>query len=823
MKSVYTAYLILIFLLTAIGLDAQNNRNWQAKRQGRVPVSVSGKVVSGESGQPLAFATISLFTLRDSSLVAGAISNEDGTFEMQARPGRFYAIVDFLSYDKKVIEDIAIERGSTRFDMGSISLAESVTTLSEVEVTAEKSQMQLQLDKRVFNVGKDISNIGRSASEILENLPSIEVDIEGNVSLRGSENVRILVDGKPSGLLGIGRSDALRSLQGELIERIEVITNPGARYDAEGEVGIINIVLKKGKQKGMNGSFTLRGGYPLNYGASYSLNFRQKKMNLFSNFGLNYRENPGSGHFFQQFFQEDGSVLTNRIDREHTRAGYGGNIQLGTDLYLNQFHTLTASAMYRRSEGRNDSKLTYRDYDANDELTGTTTRKDDEEEPENNFETAVNYTRTFEQKDRKWSVDFQYQINDETELSDITELNLETQSGLFQSSSNTEDETNWLFQTDYVHPFNKEGRFELGLKTTLRNIDNDYQVQQQENGEWIVLRGFDDHLKYEENIHAAYAIIGNKHKKLSYQIGLRSEYSDIRTELVETKEVNDRNYFDLFPSVHLSYEVKQENQLQLSYSRRLSRPRFRHLLPFSGYSDSRRLWHGNPELNPEYTNSWELGYLQYFGEGSLLSSVYYRHRKGVIQRVTLPLADTDTLEIFPVNLSEQDAYGLEFALTYNFTKWWSANGSFNFYRAITDGEYEGRDLSSDTYSWRSRFSTKLTFFKNLDFQLSLRYRGPHNGAQGHRKAMYSLDAGLAKDVLKGKGTLSFSARDLFNTRKWRSTVEEPDFFSETEFQWRSRTFTLSLNYRLNQKKQRGRRGERGSGSFEGGGDEGGGF
>ena len=818
MKRYFTLCLGISCLLVTTLLTAQNNRNWQGRQGKPSPVSVSGKVIAATSDQPLAFATISLFSKRDSSLVAGAISNEDGTFLMEARPGRFYAIVDFLSYEAKAIDSIAIQRGATTYDIGVIKMLENATTLAEVEVTGERSQMQLHLDKRVFNVGKDMSNIGRTASDILDNLPSVQVDIEGNVSLRGSENVRILVDGKPSGLIGIGSTDALRRLQGDLIDRIEVITNPSARYEAEGEVGIINIVLKKGKREGVNGSFGLRVGYPENFGASYSLNFRKRKMNVFSNFGIDYRENPGSGAFFQQFIQDNGDVLTNESDRSHRRGGLGGSIQLGSDLYLNQHNTITGAVLYKYSKGDNVSKLVYRDFDANNVLINSVTRTDNEEEPEHNFETSLNYQKTFKEKDRKWTIDFRYFLNDETELSNITEIDLDDQSSLFQSSNNTEDETNVLFQTDYIHPIGADGRFETGLRTNLRSIDNEFMVEEQlSNGEWIILPGFDDHLKYEENIHAAYAIYGNKYKQLSYQLGLRAEYSDIRTELIKSNDINDRNYLDWFPSAHFSYEINKENQLQLSYSRRLSRPRFRHLLPFSGYNDSRRLWHGNPDLNPEYTNSWEVGYLQYFKNGSLLSSVYYRHRNGVIQRITLPIAGSDTLEIFPVNLSEQDAYGLEFAFSYNFAKWWSANANFDFYRAITNGSYEGRDLSNDTYTWSSRMNTKLTFFKDVDFQLSYRFRAPQNTTQGSRKAMYSFDVGLSKDILKGKGTLTFSARDIFNTRKWRSTIDEPDFYSETEFQWRSRQFTLNFNYRLNQKKSR--RGQRGGNREQGGGDD----
>ena len=696
--------------------------------------------------------------------------------------------------------------------MGTILLAEDAAQLEEVEVVAEKSQMQLKLDKRVFNVGKDVSNAGGNAAEILDNLPSVEVDLEGNVSLRGSANVRILIDGKPSGLVGISGSDALRQLQGDLIERIEVITNPSARYDAEGEVGILNIVLKKGRKKGMNGSFGLTTGVPENFGASYNLNFRRNKINWFSNFGINYRNSPGGG--FGNFdFLDTGTRYDSEQDRK--RKQLSGNIQLGMDWFINPQNTLTTSFLYKKAEGNNTSYITYTDYDADGNITRNEYRDENESEPSFDIEAAMTYEKQFGSKDHTLTIDAKYLENEDLESSTFENGYFDEQAPyLFQNSTNQEYERNILFQTDYIKPLSKNSKVEMGLKTTLREINNDFELEeQQEDGSF--LEEIDNDLAYTENIYAAYAIYSNQHKALSYQFGLRYEYSDIETRLLNTNQNNPRTYSDFFPSIHFSYELSTSNQFQLSYSRRISRPRFWYLVPFLTFSDTRSLFSVNPDLNPEYTNSVELGYLKYFEKGSLLSSVYYRYRTGVIERVNLIVDEEEGITTrIPVNLSTQNAYGIEFSLSYEFFKWWKVNGNFNFYRAITEGEFEGRVLESDALTWSSRFNNKMTIFKDIDFQTSVRYRAPRITTQGRRLAMISVDTGFSKDILKGKGTITISAKDLFNSRKRRSETDLPNLFSYSEFQWRSRQFLAVFSYRFNQKKKRGGR----RGGYDGGGE-----
>lgn len=774
-------------------------------QSGKQGYSISGTVVDDQN-VPIPFANAAVYNNLDSALVGGAASDESGKFVIQMKPGNYYMKISFLSYEEKTIPNVNVINRD--IDLGTIVLQADTRLLETVEIEGERSQMELQLDKRVFNVGADLSTSGGSAADILNNVPSVNVEIDGTVSLRGNENVRILINGKPSGLTSRD-PDALRNLQANLVEKVEVITNPSSRYEAAGEVGIINIVLKKNQENGLNGTFTGVVGHPDFLGGSYSLNLRRKKINLFSSYGMDYRKSPGFSKLYQRF--NDGERETFQ-DGDRSRSELSHNFMAGLDYFIDDKNTITGSFMYNFGDGLNTSRLTYNDF-VYGEPAGTTMRTDREVEDEKNIEASFNYKREFSSKEHTLTTDFQYNQRLDGETSDFTQI--ENEASTLQRAENIAQEKNWLFQTDYVHPFGEDGKAEAGLRSGNRIVNNEYALEELQDGEWTVFPAFNNNLIYTEHIHAAYVMAGNKFNKLSVQAGLRAEYSDITTELTETNEVNDREYLDLFPSVNFGYEVNRNKTIQLSYSKRINRPHFRALLPFSNFSDSRNFFQGNPNLNPEYTHAFETGYLLNWQNGSILSSAYYRHRVGDIQRV-VQIQNDGTTRIFPVNVGNTNSYGLEFNLSYTVGKWWDINTSANFFRAMTEGVFEGRDLSRDTYAFHTRAISKMKISDGFEFQTSFFYRGPQQTTQGRRLSAYSLDLALAKDVLKGKGTISANVRDLLNTRKWRSItdIEEDNYYAESVSQWAPRQIRLTFTYRLNQmKKDRGGRG--------GDGDEGG--
>lgn len=781
---------------------------------------ITGKVVDSATGEPLEYATVSV--LQDGELVTGGITEPKGLFKIAVEPGEYTLSIQFVTYETREITGISVSKG--RLDLGTISVAPSNKELDEVVVQAERTQMQLNLDKKVYNVGKDLSSLGGSASDILDNLPSVTVDVEGNVELRGSGNVKILIDGKPSGLVGLSSTDALRQLQGNLIERVEIITNPSARYDAEGMAGIINIILKKEKGSGLNGSFQVTTGYPHNHGASANINFRKDWVNLFLNYGVDYRKAPGEGSALQEFNRADTAYST-EMDRRHERGGISNNVRFGADFFLNDKNRLTTSFLYRYSDELNESRLIYRDFDQNDELLNYTRREDDETEGDENLEYALNYTRDFDRKDQKLTADIQYQNNNELEQSDIIQYAGASGSAatpqVYQKVRNDEGEKRLMLQADYVHPFAAKSKFEVGFRSTFRDVKNIYTVQERDevSGEYQPLDTFSTDFAYNENVHAAYAIISNEMDKISWQLGLRSETTDINTFFQETGKEGTWNYTNLFPSAFFTYRLKAENQLQLSYSRRINRPRFRELNPFSSFTDNRNFRVGNPELQPEFTDSYEVGFLQNLENSSIYYGVYYRHTNQLIQRVTLAPNERGERVRVPYNIGTSDAVGVEVNVSHEFAKWYRVSGNFNFYRWEANGSVgDSISLGAQAVTFSTRISNNLKIKKLFDAQLNVNYRAPQNDTQGRRLSITSVDLGLSKDIWNNNGTISLSARDLFNSRKYRYTTELPTFYEEGTWQWRKGPqLVLTLNYRLNQKKQRG---ERGAGGEDFGGDGG---
>ena len=826
--SVYVLSVVLVFL--CFDLLSQQRGGRPGGPGGKLPpMKIKGKVIDDQSGQGLEFATISLYSQRDSSIVSGGITELDGSFEIETRPGKFYAIVEFISFTSKTIKDIMVSPKNGMVDLGEISLAADAEVLDEVEVVAEKSTTQFSLDKKVFNVGKDLARAGGTAIDVLENVPSLTVDIDGAVSLRGSEGVRILVDGKPSGLVGLGDASGLRSFPANLIDRIEIITNPSARYEAEGQAGIINIILKKDKKRGFNGSIDLTGGYPLVAGVSLNFNYRQEKFNWFLNYGINQRANPGFGetNSLRRVPSDSPGISDNLIfsdqRRDHIRGGLNNSIRFGTDYYFTENDILTAAFNLRIADEENEVDLVYRDRTVIEdtgevESSSVTRRFDDEIEDEEKLEWSINYTKKMG-KDHEWVTDFRYQDNSEVEGSalserffDINEVPL-GEPDLLQRSNNAEGERLYILQSDYTWPLTEKAKVEIGVRASLREIQNDYLVEEFDPAnDWQSLPGLSNNFTYDEQIYAAYLIYGREINRFSYQLGLRGEYTDINTELQQTNEENPRSYPGFFPSAHVNYKFTDAIQGQLSYSRRIRRPRFWDLNPFFSFSDARNFFSGNPNLDPEFTNAYEASVVGYLKNGSVSSSLYYRRSTDVIRR-TIFVEENQEDDIIrtirrPENLDTRDDFGLEVSTNYRLKKV-NLNANLNFFRSIIADEEIG---DSDNYSWFGRLSANMKITNTMDAQLSFNYRGPEQNPQGSREAIAFMDLGWSKDILKNKATITLSVRDLFNSRKRRSVTDLENFTSESEFQWRSRVFQATFNYRINQQKKRGgRRGGEGGG------------
>lgn len=787
----FRTLLFLTFLISTYGFSQQTK------------AKLSGSVQEKGNGNPLGFTTIGIYSEMD-SLVAGGISEENGEFAIDVPFGNLYALIEFMGFESYKTDLISFSKEKNKVDLGLVELESTAGDLEEVVVQGEKTSMELSLDKRIFNVGKDLANAGGTANDILMNLPSIAVDPEGNVRLRGSSNVRILIDGKPSGLVSFKGSSGLRQLPANMIDRVEVITNPSARYEAEGMAGVINIILKKENNQGFSGSFEVIVGSPTNLGFTANLNYRHKKINWFINYGLAHRRSPNVADLYQEVYGQDTTFISNQT-RDGNVNSWNNNIRGGLDYYFNENSILTFSYLWRRSDAHRITDIRYEDsWNTSSNLQSYTLRRQDEKEQEPNSEVSANYKRTFEQKGHELTTTFTY-LNYWENSDQLFTQNTFSPAGIenpaleqVQTSLNDEYENQYLLMLDYVKPFAKEGKFETGFRTSFRRMKNDYLVQEKgENGEFAPIPGLDNIFLYDENIMAAYGIIGNTTNNWSYQAGLRVENTDVKTILEETNEENPRKYTDFFPSAHLTYNITQENAFQLSYSRRVQRPVYNDLSPYVTFSDSRNFFSGNPDLNPEYTDAFELGHIKYFEKGTLFSTVYYRSTVEKIEQIRTVNEDGGSVTR-PYNLNGEKSFGIELSGDYRPKEWWKMDMNVNFFHANIDGSNIQADYTAKTYSWLFRQTSRFTLNNGVDLQFRANYEARQKTSQGIRKGIFFMDLSTNKDIINDRGTLTLNATDILNSRKNRSITEGINFYTEASSQRQMRQINLTMNYRLKQ-------------------------
>jgi outer membrane receptor protein involved in Fe transport len=760
---------------------------------------LKGKVIDGQNKAPLSFTSVKVF--QNSKMITGNVTNENGEFEFKIPTGKYTLETEFVGYKKYISTEINLTESG--LDLGEIGISQADKSLDALVVQGEKSSMELALDKRVFNVGKDLANAGGSAQDILINIPSVTVDPDGAIKLRGSSNVRILIDGKPSGMVSFKGGAGLRQLQASMIDRVEVITNPSARYEAEGQSGIINIILKKDSRQGFNGSFELIGGVPDNYGFAANVNYRHRKMNFFVNYGLAYRWNPYRGDMYQEVTAGDTLKILQQ-DNTGDVSGLDNNIRAGIDYYFSENSILTGSYMYSKAGGIRYTKNIYNDFlNSNNNPLGSITRIQDEIESEPLSEYVLNYKRMFKRKGQELVGQFRFLDHFENSDQTFTQTavlpngGLDAKNTLLQTSINDEYEKQYLFQLDYVQPFSKEGKMEFGARTSLRNMVNDFVVNDVIDGKDVPIDWLDNYFIYDEDISAAYGIVSNKSKKVGYQLGLRSEWTSVTTTLQKTNEVNPRKYFNLFPSAHFTYALDADNSLQLSYSRRIRRPVYNDLSPFMTLSDSRNFSSGNPNLNPEYSDVFEIGHLKNFEKGSITSSIFYRNSQDLIFSIR-SVNDQGFSTSLPENLNSEKSYGIDFTSNYKIAKWWKMDLNFNLFHANIDGSNINEQYVAETNSWFARQTSRFTLKNGFDMQLRFNYEAAQKTAQGSRKAIYFFDYSLKKDILKKKGSVNFTVLDIFNTRWMRTISEGPGFYTASNRQFRPRQINLTLSYRLKQ-------------------------
>lgn len=800
-------------------------------------VTISGKITEKLSGQPLAYATVSLHRSATPDVAeAGGLADENGNFRIEVKAGTYNLKFEFISFKSFELKSQEIQADK---NFGTIALEQDAETLETVEIRAERSSVEIKLDKKVYNVGSDMIVKGGSVSDVLDNVPSVSVDVEGNVSLRGNENVRILIDGRPSG--GVNIADVLKLLPADAIDKVEVITNPSARYDAEGGGGIINIILKKGKNQGINGTVTVTTGDPANHGFTGTLNYKTENFNLFTTQGYSYRKGPGNFLNDTEYLDEETGETTGFLDERRTNErlnkSYNGNF--GFDWFLNKSTTWTNTVGYRRSTGGNpDNVFQYR-YDADRNLTSITNRFNSEDRKDINLDFSSNFIKKFEKEGHQLTVDFLVSKSKDDDNAGITTDELLGGSTIptpgDQRTASLQDQTRTMIQADYVLPIGEKSQFEAGYRGNFTELVTDYNVENLQGGLWVNDNLFTNSLEYIENINALYTSFGSKINKFSYLLGLRWEDSNIEINQYTTLDFNSKKYNNFFPSAFVAYEFSESSSASLSYSKRISRPRSRSINPFSSLSSNVNLFTGNPDLDASLTDSFDLGFLKKWSQFTFNTSMYFNRTNDAVQYVrnteTIDFnnAPTEVLVTRPVNIGVEDRFGFEFTLSYTPYKWWKLNSNFNLFRNQTKGSYAYIDLdnneqlidfSNTAYSWFARINSRINFPLGIDWQTNATYNAPQTNAQGRSKGILSANMAFSKDVLKDKGTIALNVSDLFNSRKRITETNLPTQNAYTEMQWRERQITLSFTYRFNkQKNEREKQPKRTGSESDNGGEE----
>lgn len=757
----------------------------QAQRPG--PRTIEGRVIEAGAGQAVAFATVLVADATTENALDGTTTADDGSFSISTDAANFYIEVSFIGFKTRRIDEIPDGRGTV--DLGLIVLQEDAEQLEEVVVQGEVSKMEFKLDKRVFNVGSDISSTGMSALEVLNNVPSVNVNIEGEISLRGSTGVQILIDGKPSILAEEG-NNALGTITADMIESVEVITNPSAKYDAEGTAGIINIVMKKEEKKGLNGSVSINTGTPDNHSLGISLNRRTEKFNLFTQIGAGRRSLP-----------RDSESVNSNLASNTTLSSFGtafrnesfSNITLGTDYFFDPKNVLTLSGNFAYEKEDQPSEFFFGLADAN---TGEVTEWRREETTDANnpkWQYELQFKREFE-NDEDHTLLFSaigsfFGKDQSSEFINILTAGSEAPPN--QQTETDFQQADFTFKLDYTNPISENYTLETGAQYVINDVGNDYEVRDFIDGDYVVNPDLTNDFSFDQKVLGFYGSGSYESDPWGLKIGLRLEHTDVVTLLANTGETNPQNYVNLFPSVHSSWNISENTSLQAGYSRRIFRPRLWHLNPFFNIRDNFNIRTGNPDLQPEFTDSYELTSIITLGKASLNGTLYYRYTTEVIERV---YTFQDNVRIsMPMNIGTDQQSGVELNGKYIPLKWLSINGDFNWSYFVRNGEFEDQVFDFTGDRWRARLTSKIGLPADLDLEITGNYRSGYPTVQGEVLGTAFMDLGLRKKLAKGRAVVNIGVRDLFASRIFESNIVQDNFVA-SDFNQRGRFITLGLSY-----------------------------
>jgi outer membrane receptor protein involved in Fe transport len=760
---------------------------------------LSGVVFDSLSKQPIDYASVRLFSIKDSSVKAGVYTDAKGSIKLDEIPlGKYYIKISFSGYQTKTIQNINFTIDKPNRDLGNISLKKEATLeLNEVKVEAKKEMLINSIDKKIYDVDSDISVKGGSANDVLNNVPSVEVDQDGRISLRGDANVTILIDGRPSSLSGGNGKSLLDALPANSIERIEIVTNPSSKYDPDGTSGIINIVLKKNKLKGVNGNVAVSVGSDHVYNGSAALSLRNAKMNLYGTYSYRYYE--GYRNYESHLVRE---LLDTTFTLDQNRSGNDLMInhtsKLGADFYLNDKNTLGISLAGNFGKRERTGDLYNYLLDENNIERRKWLRSSSDPSNNQNFDINLNYKFDFKEDKGNIIFDANQSFGNEDVGGNYNEEYFDLTDPLSQRLFNLEKNNVTTIQADLIRILPKSIKLEAGVKGIIRDSGIDTYSETLDNG---LNQYLEDTLsnfiyKYTERIYSAYTNFGQSYKKIKYQLGARFESALQNPNLVSKNENYNNQYYNFFPSAFLTYTINKASEFSFSYSRRINRPNSDNLNPFTSYADPYNLRKGNPALNPEYINSFNIGYSINTKQLNITASVFYRQTRSVITRIKNFYEDGRTAVTYG-NIDNSESVGPELVVIYKPFTWmrnmFSANGNLIQYRDNT----VGYDWNNSGFFYTIKYAGTFDFWKKTaTLQINTQYNAPRITPQGKVQPRAAFDVSANKSLKEGNWNVGFRISDLFNTQEFRLEVTQPGSYQTSRFKQNTRRVYLNVSYKF---------------------------
>jgi outer membrane receptor protein involved in Fe transport len=801
-----------VLLTLAICINAISGNAQTTTGEGKI----TAKVVDASNNQTVPFASAIVIDRKTKAVVKGAQTDVDGNLVMTGLPkGVFSFKVSYLGYQTMVRDSISISDTNKEIKFGTINMKPSKgTALNEVTITAPKSTIQMGIDKKIFSVDQSLVSEGGSASDLLQNVPSVQTDIEGNVSLRGSSGVRVLIDGKPSLIAGGNVAQILQSIPASSIESVELITNPSAKYDAEGQSGIINIVLKKNKKLGLNGSVALTAGNQDNYNANTNVSFQNSKVNLYGNYSYRYGNRLGGG--YNNITYLDGSDLrvpTGYADQitDSKSNDKGHNLKAGIDYYLTDKSVLSFSGGFNVRDNDRSELLTINRLYSDRSPLQLSNRNNSNVGTGGSYDLNLDYSLKFTKPKEELTFNFSFSEgdndNDQIYNTDVYNVNgLPVTSYLnIQNNDNFGYNKNYNIQTDYTLPLGQFGKIEAGYRSQIRFSESNQIAKNSDvfTGEYITNLALSNLFNSKDQVHAVYFNYQNQIKNFGYQIGLRGEDATLDTRLGTYQPDGSIVYTPgkvaytrIYPSVFLTEKFKGDQQVQLSYSRRVNRPRGWDTNPFLDVSDPLNYRQGNPNLQPEDVHAFELSYSKFWKAVTFTSSAYLRQTNDVIQRVRTDPNDEGITITTPQNLTKSVNSGLELIGRVDVVKAWNFTGNVNLYQSKIEGVPAFGVVENSGFSWNANVTNNFVLPYSITLQIRAEYRAAEVMAQGTRNANFGMDAGAKYDFKDKKSSLSLNVRDVFNSRRWTMTTNTNTTIVDFSRRMQGTMANLTYSYRF---------------------------